>query len=57
MKMRLFYRSPSLDDYLEEEDYLVCTLCGEPWTLYHVCWLVEWRWALTLAYTFVKKKK
>ncbi len=53
--MRPFYRVPSLDDYLEEEeDYLVCVLCGEPWSLSHVCWLVELRWAITLAHTFMK---
>jgi len=53
--MRPFYQTPSLDDYLEEEeDYLVCVLCGEPWSPYHVCWLVEMRWAITLAHTFIK---
>ena len=42
---------------LADEDYLVCILCGEPWSLEHVCWQVQRRRAITLAYTVMKEQR
>ena len=49
------YRVPDPADYGEGEDYLFCTLCFDLWSPYHVCWQVQRRWAITLAYTIIKE--
>ena len=54
--MRPFYHSPSLAGYLEEdEDYLVCVLCGELWSLSHVCWQVQILRSIGLAHKIIKE--
>ena len=52
------YRAPNPAVYGEEgKDYLFCTLCYELWSLEHVCWQVQRRRAITLAYTVMKEQR
>ena len=54
----LFHKPPTLAEIAEaDEDYLFCVLCGEPWSLEHVCWQVQRRRAITLAYTVMKEQR
>ena len=55
--MAIVYKPYSTDVPEEGEDYLVCVLCGAPWSLSHVCWQVQRRWAITQAHKIIEGNK